>query len=409
MPMIPESYEPFEDTFYLQKNELYQFLEKNPNHLTANKKKILDTHSSFYKGFVSLVQHSRTQSQRVPSENRVLNYKNLDKTLPERPQTQILNGIAKPGYFTTPSPSSQINMNKIAEENENEKNNRNLKTQNFNSFIHMPPPPDYSMQNYSYPYRKDNNFNGMQNFNKPIPSQNYQNQQIMTRSFQTQAQYNQYLALTNNYKPNSHTFQEPPNPNVFGNQLKITHTLNPPHLYNFHSNYAKYPQNLYLGNASAIRINKNNLQNDQNNFTGENIVKFNEEQSYKNFGYLGDHMAKKMNTSYYPTTDHSYYKNPEINRESTEYMNGFANNEATRHNLNMIGNSEDMNEFPAFEKKAENKVDAMNADDNYLIGDNDEFKIKRINSLTKFNGQKQIEDFLANNQNNQENRINFND
>ena len=37
----------------------------------------------------------------------------------------------------------------------------------------------------------------------------------------------------------------------------------------------------------------------------------------------------------------------------------------------------------------------MDIEENYLIGENDEFKIKRINSLNKFNSQKQIEDFLA--------------
>jgi len=213
----------------------------------------------------------------------------------------------------------------------------------------------------------------------------------LNRNFQSQAQYNQFLALRNNYKANNFP-QEPSNPNIFGNPLKITHTLNPSQLYNFQQSYSKYPQNLYLGNT-PIRID-------------ENLVKFNEESGYKNFNYLGDRMPKKLNATFYPSNEHLYYKNPEMNRENNEYINGFVNNEINRHTTNIIGNSEDVNDFLVYEKKNENKLDANNFDENFLIGENDEFKIKRINSITKFNGQKQIEDFLANTQ---ENRINFND
>jgi len=402
LPIIPENYEPLEETYYLQKNELYQFLEKNLNFISIDKKKILDTHSSFYKGFMSLMQHSRNQSQRVPSENRIMNYKTFDKPLPEK--VSMINGIAKPNYFPPPPQPNQMNIpkpnNEMNEMNVEKNPSRNLKTPPYNNFLNMPP-PDYSMQKYqTYPYRKENSYTQIQNFNKPIATPNYPGQQIMTRSIQGQPQqYNhQFLALRNNYN----VYQDPnmPNVNVYGNQMKITHNLNP-NLYNFPAGYTKYPQNLYINNNSSMRMNNNNInngQNDQNSFADENLGKYHEEQpTYKNFNYLGDHISKKINTSFYPNNnnEHLYYKNLEMTRENNEYMNGFTNPEINRHSFNM-NSEENLNDFQNFEKKKnENK---MELEENYLVGDNDEFKIKRINSLSKFNGQKQIDDFLAINQ-----------
>lgn len=411
--MVPKNYEPFDETYYLQKNELYQFLEKNLNFLSINQKKIIDTHSSFYKGFMSLVQHSRNQSQRIPSENRILNYKNFDKSIPER-QPQI-NGMNKPTYFPN------MNMNKLEEnEKENEKVEPTVKSisgpQAFNTFLQLSS-NDYS-QKYSYPYHKENNnnnFNSIPNLNKPpIQNQNFPGQ-VMTRSFQNQTQLNQFLALRNNFKQSPHSFQDTspqiPNLNVYGNQMKIAHNLNS-NLYSFQSNYPKYHQNIYINNSS-MRVNNTNLQNEANNFGDDIQGKYVEENGYKNFSYLPDHIPKKMNATFYPNNNEAsmYYKNLEVHRENNEYLsNGYTNinTDNNRNSMNINGNSEEinLNDYSTFEKKYDNKNEGLNLEENYLASEHDEFKIKRINSMTKFNGQKQFEDFIANNP---ENRINFND
>lgn len=384
MPILPENYSSLEETYYLQKNEIFQFLEKNLGYLTENKKKIWENHSSFYKAFVSLVQQSRNQSQRVPSESRVMNYKNLDKN--NNDSQPLLNGIAKPNFFSQPLPQNMPKINGI----ENDKAIQNIKPPAFNNYI------DYS----KYSYRNDNGYNQM-NIPKP-PNQNFSNQ-IMTRSFQ-QPQYNNFFAMRNNYKSNPSTFQDPSlanvnvaNLNVYGNQMKLTHTINP-NLYNIQNNYAKYQTNMYMSNPQMrIQTNENMP------YIDENLPKYHE-----NFNYFGDQMQKKINIPYYPQTNNEnlYYKNIGVSGErdnSHEYINGYP---TSHERTNGMRNYEEINDFNMYDKKNENKYNGNNIEENYLIGDNDEFKIKRVNSLNKITGQKQIEDFLANNQ---ESRVHFND
>ena len=412
--MIPENYDTLDETYYLQKNELYQFLEKNLNFISNEKKKILDTHSSFYKGFVSLMQHSRNQSQRIPSENRIMNYKNFDKQqqppVPERPQMMNGGGIAKQNYYPQPTQMPLSKQNNEANEMNGEKNqnqpSRHAKPPSYNNYLQMPP-PDYSMHKYqSYPYRKEHAYSPqMQGYNKPMNTQSYSGQPVMTRSFQGPPSYNhQFMALRNNY--NVYPDPNMSNVNVYGNQMKITHNLNP-NLYNFQTGYSKYPQNMYMNSGHSMRMNNNpnSSQGDIGGYNDEGLSKYHEEQqqnTYKPFNYLGEHnIPKKLPPQFYPsnTTEHLYYKNLETapNRENNDYLNGYSNTqEMNRQAFNMNANEENLNEFQNFEKKKiENKMDI---EENYLVGENDEFKIKRINSLNKFNSQKQIEDFLAINQ-----------
>ena len=413
LPMIPENYDTLDETYYLQKNELYQFLEKNMNFISNEKKKILDTHSSFYKGFMSLMQHSRNQSQRIPSENRIMNYKNFDKQqqppVPERPP--LMNGgggIAKPNYYPQPAQMTLPKQNNEAnemngEKNQNQQPSRHVKPPSYNNYLPMPP-PDYSKYQ-TYPYRKEHAYPPpqMQGYNKPMNTQSYSGQPIMTRSFQGPPSYNhQFLAMRNNY--NVYPDPNMSNVNVYGNQMKITHNINP-NLYNFQTGYSKYPQNIYMNSGHSMRMNNNpNSQGDIGGYNDEGLAKYHEEQqqnTYKSFNYLGEHIPKKLPPQFYPTnnTEHLYYKNLETthNMENNDYLNGYSNNQEINSrqqsfNMNNV-NEENLNEFQNFEKKkSENKMDI---EENYLIGENDEFKIKRINSLNKFNSQKQIEDFLA--------------
>ena len=159
------------------------------------------------------------------------------------------------------------------------------------------------------------------------------------------------------------------------------------------------------GHSMRMNNNPNSSQGDIGGYNDEGLSKYHEEQqqnTYKPFNYLGEHnIPKKLPPQFYPsnTTEHLYYKNLETapNRENNDYLNGYSNTqEMNRQAFNMNANEENLNEFQNFEKKKiENKMDI---EENYLVGENDEFKIKRINSLNKFNSQKQIEDFLAINQ-----------
>lgn len=394
MPFLPKNYNPLEETYYLQKNDIFQFLEKNLNFLSTNKKKIWETHSGFYKAFLSLIQQSRSQSQRIPSENRVLNYKNLDKVVPE--QAQMINGVGKNNYLPT---NSRMSMEKRNNENENEKNNirTNLKppppAPSYNNYINLSTAPTNDYPKYTYPMRKETPAYGpAYSMPKPIPA-TYQSP-MMTRSFQNQGQYNQFFTMRNNYKHPQQTVYQDTNIPPYGNQMKVMNSS----LYSLQNSYAaKYQTNIYMNNPH-IRMNNENA----NDYMDENLPRYHE-----NFNYYGDphQLQKKINLSYYPqnSNDNLYYKSLENNND---YM--YTNNNEL-HRMNGVRSYEEINDFNSFEKKNEvkyNNVNNNNLEENYLVGDNDEFKIKRVNSLTKMSGPKQIDDFLANNQ---ETRINFND
>lgn len=137
---------------------------------------------------------------------------------------------------------------------------------------------------------------------------------------------------------------------------------------------------------------------DNAGFGEDGIPKFHDEPqpNYKNFNYLGDQIQKKMGPSFYPHNEHLYFKNLEVTRDNNDYLNGYPNPESMRQGVAMNSEESMNNDYQSFEKR---KVEAKpEIEENYFLGESDEFKIKRINSINRYNGQKQIDDFLATNQ-----------